>query len=516
MHRLRLFCHCGLYVAAALSAQERPPAVSGLVTDDSGAALPSAAVQFVPDAAPDLPSLRELLPLRSALTTTTDARGVFRVLSSGPGLLFVTTPAGLGGVVPRAWPQRAVRMRMRPMAEVRLADVEDIELWPARIEDGNDGERRRLPAMRGTAIRLPEGRYEIWCKTTRGFLWQSLSLRSGEHFTLTMPTTAVEVRTEKGSGLQPLGFADVRLLATEQSTARLLGAASTASLLETNALGGLEGVRHGAALDRTIPTYVMAALDVHEAPQDAHAYVVEGTAAGTFRPIASAQLQGGKAQLPLPAEGGNNWVLVLAKGRAARALPCANVTATPSLAFGPDKTLACTVRHPDGQPAAAVAITFEPLEAGPITALVYTDELGNAPLGPIAGAGVLRIDHGGYLPTSIAIGESDAAPVSIRLDAGHSLRGTATLADGTPLGGVAVSLRAPDGTMRSRVRATSTHADGTFAFAGLDDATRLVVFATATRAGRTFSARADSFGGKDLVLVLRDEDPELQPPLRRP
>lgn len=511
MPRLRSLGSCGLLLAAAFTAQERVPTVLGLVTDPSGRPLEAATVQLVPDAEPDLPALRDLTPLREPLTTASDTRGVFRLPSHRPGLLLATTKSGLGGAVSRAWPARAVRIRLTQMAELRLPDDGEMWLWPALLGERGDGERRRLPAMHGAALRLPEGHYEVWLRTAQGYSWQRLSLRSGERCTLSPPQDRATLPSEPDSRSSPLGFPDVLLGESGKDSVTLLGAARAATLIESKISLHTKHLRYGPSADRAQQPGQQLVVDVEDAPPGTSAYVLQGTAAGPFVPIASALVVGGKATLLVPAAGGNDWVVLVAKGRAAIAVTVAALRAKPSIALAPDRSLACTVRLPDGQPAAALAVTFEPEGAGPVTALSYTDELGRVVLGPVAGAGIVRIDDDGHLPVAVAIHEEDAAPIAVRLDAGAVLRGVVTTADGTPMEGVAVSVRAPSGTLRPAVRHSASATDGSFLFAGLDEATRLVVFATITRNGRTYSARKDSRGGDDLRLVLRDEDPELGP-----
>ncbi len=112
--------------------------------------------------------------------------------------------------------------------------------------------------------------------------------------------------------------------------------------------------------------------------------------------------------------------------------------------------------------------------------------------------------------------ENNTQPIEIRLDPGLSVRGFVTLADGVPVGGVAVTLRDSIGRLRPPERTVVSTADGSFTFTGLDADDSLVLFASQLRFGRTWSAKVRCQGGTaPIPMVRRDEDPQILPPDQR-
>ena len=477
-----------LLAAAACAEAQSQSGIVGRVTDPSGRALEGATVRFRPDAHPDIPALAEVTPPAAWTEGVTDRRGMFRVASDRPGLLFVTTEAGLGGLALRAWPERAAALRLSPMAELANAEGGEIEVFAAaRLESGDGTERRLLPVMRGESVRLPEGDYEIWWLSRRGASWQSLSLRSGQRTELQAPSTSAPV-PDLGSPISPSGFPHLDL----RGATALLGDASLATLLPRSIAADAESF----------------SLRFIDAPIDARCALLLGS--DPFRVHTNAQAVDGTVLLPSLLRMGNDWIVAHAPGRAAQALPLSTARKAGEVRFRGERTVACEVIGPDGAPAATAAITFRPADHGPITARAFCDELGNARLGPIAGAGIVCVEGEGHLPFQAEIAEDDAAPIAIRLEEGLRATGVARFADGSPASSIAVTLRDRSGRMRPATRTCVSANDGSFSFAGLDDSMRWVAFASTMRDGKTFSARFVARGGGDpIVLVLEDEDPKL-------
>ena len=477
-----------LLAAAACAEAQSQRSIVGIATDSSGKAIEGATVRFRPDAHPDIPSLTEVTPPAAWRDAATDRRGMFRIASAQPGMLFVTTEAGLGGVALRAWPGRAAALRLSPMAEVSNAEGGEIEVFAAaRLESGDGTERRLLPVMRGESVRMPEGEYELWWLSGRGASWQKVSLRSGQHKQL-QALQASEPVPDLGHRLSPSGFPHLDL----RGATALLGKAAKATLLP-----------HAAAAETE-----WFSLRMVDAPEGARCALLHG--GNGFRVHTNAEPVDGTVRLPSLLRTGNDWIVAHAPGRAAQALRLANAEKLGEVRFAGDRTVACEVIGPDGAPAADAVITFRPEFYGPITARAFCDELGNARLGPIAGAGIVCVEGESHLPFQASLAEGDAAPIAIRLEEGLRAQGVVRFADGSPASSIVVTLRDRTGRMLPPTRTCVSSNDGSFSFAGLDDSMRWVAFASMTRDGKTFSAQFVARGGGDpIVLVLEDEDPKL-------
>ncbi len=507
-----LVAACALMLAgieAPASAQSGSAAttVVGLLRDESGAPVAGATVTFVADAEPDVPALRDLLQPMAPAFATSDASGAFRMPAQRPGLLLATTPSGLGAVVERCWPGRAVRLLLRPMAEVALDDDREFTMWPAL--GANSDDRRHLPPCRGRALRLPAGRYEVWAAAHGGFVWRELSLRSGEQVRWQRPDGARQITAPEGAWVAPLGFPHVVLADAEHRTSQLFGDAARASLFVRR---GLTDAAAPLDADPTSPQLQAVAAGGN----DAIAWLLARSLRGTFRALACAPTAAdGAVSLPDPTAVGDLWVVLTARGLAARAVPANLLRIAPNalqLDLEAGRSLRCRAVDAAGQPVAAAVITFEPLDRGPVLAIAYTNELGQADLGPIAGAGILRVDDSQHLPFALAIAAADRQPVELRLEPGLRIRGVVTLDDGTPLANVAVTLRDSQGRLRPPERTVASAADGSFVFDGIEPTAALLLFASQLRNGHTFSARLrilDSTAPSH--LILRDEDPQIRP-----
>ena len=478
-----------LLAATACASAQSQAFIVGLATDSGGKGIEGATVRFRPDANPDIPSLTEVSPPGAWTDAATDRRGMFRIASDKPGMLLVTTEAGLGSVALRAWPGRATALRLSPMAEVADAEGGEIEVFAAaRLESGDGTERRLLPVMRGESVRLPEGEYELWWLSRRGVSWERVSLRSGQRRQLEAPQTSEPV-PDLGQRLSPSGFPHLDL----RGAKALLGKASHATLLP-----------HAAAKEAE-----WFSLRMVDAPEGARCALLLG--GDGFRVHTDAQPFEGAARLPRLPRAGNDWVVAHAPGRAAQAMPLGRALEVGRVQFSGDRTVACEVIGPDGAPAADAVITFRPEFYGPITARAFCDELGKARLGPIAGAGIVCVEGERHLPFQASLAEGDAAPIAIRLEEGLRATGVVRFADGKPASSIVVTLRDRTGRMLPPTRTCVSANDGSFSFAGLDDSMRWVAFATTMRDGKTFSARHVASGGGDpIVLTLEDEDPKLR------
>lgn len=499
------------FAVAPLRAQSvRPTHVAGAIYDANGKPVADAQVAFVADAEPDVPAVRELVPPRAAVTASCDARGVFRVPASTPGLLLATTASGLGGFVERCWPGRAVRLTLQPMAEVARADGAAFELFAAHV-DAN-GDRRHLPALHGDAVRLPAGRYETWIAGPDGHRWLQLALLPGERRLLPVPTDEPVVVLPALTTASPRGFPH-RLLTPTGAGIVLRGDAARASLFVTGADGDLWHVSAAAIAPIAADDRLHVAV---AGPTPTSLWLLEGTARGTTRVLARAESRDGRAILPLPRRSGDLYVLATAPGAAAVARSLLEVTRDHAIATAAGRTVPCRITAADGEPLAGAAVTFAALRGGPVTAVAYTDELGRAELGPIAGAGEVCVDDPHHCSATTPIAADFAQTLTIRLEAGLTVRGRCEFGPGEPAVGVAVTLRDSRGRLPPGERTVQTDHNGDFAFAGLAPTDSLVLFASCTRDGRTFSAKLRTrSGAADLRMMLRDEDPQLLPPAGR-
>ena len=83
-------------------------------------------------------------------------------------------------------------------------------------------------------------------------------------------------------------------------------------------------------------------------------------------------------------------------------------------------------------------------------------------------------------------------------------------ADGTTTGTIVLTLRDPTGTLQPAARTLTLEAGADFVFEGLPATGDFVLFATALRQQRTWSARAIARPGQDgITLMLANEDPDI-------
>jgi hypothetical protein len=127
--------------------------------------------------------------------------------------------------------------------------------------------------------------------------------------------------------------------------------------------------------------------------------------------------------------------------------------------------------------------------------------------------GVLRVSDPRFAnqELELAVVPQDGATVTVT--PGARLRGVARWPDGSPAAGTVVTVRDPSGSLRPAQRSAVADTNGSFTFGGLTEQRPLVLFASARRGGRTWSAKLDRLraGGDDVELIVRDEDPQLGP-----
>lgn len=542
---MRLFLPALFAATAAFSPQElpaqEPRASTGIVLllrDPSGQPVEGAQGLLLLDPARQLPALAGIAP--DALqdpssaaeppaaavppTARSDARGVLRLSAEGrvrAGAVLITTAAGLGAIVPRALPGDAQRVTLTPLGEVATATgSEQFELHTALTD--LDGHRIVLPTQTGTAVRLPAGSYEAWARSDDGWTWQRLEIASGQRTTLQFAAPAQVLTRAPRTRVRPAGWPTIELLGEGNERCVLLGAALAAPLLgERHGDGGVViGQVPGPPRRQPIvwpPTDAApahATVRLAEPTADARLFLLRRRDVGDWLPLAAAAADAdGRFLLPA-VSGGDDWLLAVAPGRAAFAMPWSGHNPpTTALALPRGLPLHVLCRTQTGELAVDVRLSFEPALGEVAATAARTDSRGRADFGLVAAPGRVLVSDARFANQQIDLRLVPQQGLHIELDAGAIVRGRALLDEQTAAAGALVTLRDPSGRLRPAQRAVLAAEDGTFAFAGLDETDRYVLFVTMLRDGRTWSARlADvATGGDGFELTLRDEDPRLTP-----
>ncbi len=502
---------CALLLALLPSAAlAQVPAVFGLCRTDDGRPAADAEVLVQGPGLPDLPVLADWSPDPFRSAARTDAGGGLRVATPGPVSVLVRLPSGLGGVEPWAVPGAPFRLALAPMAELTAGQGE-IGVFAA-VEDGVAG-RVMLHPLQGQKVRLPAGAYQLWIQNGDRWLWLRTRLRAGEKRILAFGGEARELALGSGRNdrVTPVGWPHVTLLSPERPRT-LLQTPGPIPLAVTAAAGGIalttvpEGER---SWQSTAPaatgSRVLHVRGIDGPGQEVWVLRPEGDG---FQPTARVRPDdAGRVEVPVQPD---DWVLVLAAGCAPRALPAGSLPADGRLLLDRGRPLRLQCLDPAGGPASMVALELVPLDAPLATQRLRTDERGlltvaQAPAGPLRLAAVdprFANDHR-------EIG-GDVDAVTVTLQAGAGLDGVVREADGSPVAGVAVTLRDPRGALRPVARSVVTDAEGRFAFGGLPEGGAFVLFAQQERDGRTWSGRLSrARPGAPTEVVIRCEDPAL-------
>lgn len=541
---LRAAAIFGLCLAAPLRAQAPGGAAPGtaapeivvLLRDPSGAPVAGATgwlcVEPVhaPAALPDgLPAPRSAhSPSRREVVATSDARGVLRFTPPtdgqppGAGAGAVTTAAGLGALLPRLHAGRAARLMLTPLAEVSTSTgSEPFTLWARATFP--DGTAVTLPPLRGNAVRLPAGDYEVWSETADGWSWQRLALAPGRRTVLQFDGQAQRLAIAPDAFVHPAGWPALDLGAGG-TNAVLRGAALAAPLISW--LGPaqawrVDGPRVVPGPPERLPIdwppagtspaererFTLAA----DAPPDATLFALSRNDRGDFRLLAAAPVRGGAFELP-PRPAGDTWLLLLATDRAPAAWPWSPLPAGAQLASAPGVELVVDLRDATGLPAVDAAVEYVPDGQEAATVAAHADALGRARFGRVTGPGTLAVSDARFANQTIALARVPVEPLTVVVSAGQRCAGHARFAPGGAAATIVVTLRDPRGLLRPAERTVVAADDGAFAFDGLPEDGALVLFATARRDGRTWSARRTVLAGDDAIeLQLFDEDPKLEP-----
>ncbi|HEX6810927.1 MAG TPA: carboxypeptidase-like regulatory domain-containing protein [Planctomycetota bacterium] len=461
-------------------------------------------------------------------TGRSDERGILRfhcpetdpMARAGSG--FVSTEQGLGALVPRLRPGRPQRLDLQPMAAVTTATgTEEFTLWARATLP--TGEIVTLRPTTGLEHRLPAGTFEVWAKNRDGWIWQRLDLVSGQRSLVQFTGRVQQVHSPGASHVYPSGRPEIELKGPDDRFV-LLGSAAAAPLTAT--------LVHDARVlaERVLPASPAVAEwpPVHAKPQDVqHAFDVPDAAnrashatlfslvcreGGQWHVLAATAPSRGGFAMPPPPDG-DTWLLLVVDDHAPRAWPW-SVDKGPKLELQRGVPLYVIARDAHGDPVVDLHVEYVPDGQEPAAVEAHSDGRGKADLGRALAPGRLRISDARFANQEIALESIPPDGVPVAVNEGSSVTGTARWPDGTAAAGVLVTLRDPRGLLRPDSRAALSGPDGTFAFRGLPEAGELVLFATALRAGRTWSGRLGHLrAGADAVAVtLQDEDPRLGPP----
>ncbi len=374
-----------------------------------------------------------------------------------------------------------------------------------------------LPALRGSAVPLPAGRYSAWIEHDGRILWRALELAAGQSIELTAADFAGDGRTlarEPGRTVTPAGRADVVLLGEERARCVLVGRAANATLQAHEPMTG-------RLITAREPTFAadpeLLQLSVTGAGKATHGFVLKGDASGDWRVLGAATVAGGKLTLPsTPVGAGDVWLLVTSAERPPVARPMIDFqgeNAATTIEFAEGQQLRATCRLPGGDPARDVHLEYVPDGNALATVAVRTDRRGRADFGAITLPGTVRASDPAFGNADWPIKEAPSAGIDLEIQPGFEVQGEVRLPNGEPVAGVTVTLTAPHDELRPGTRATVTDATGRFTFSGLTESHAYALFATTRRDGRTWSSHIGRFlaGPGDLVMTIENEDPVLGP-----
>jgi hypothetical protein len=529
--------------AATRSGSQEPFVV--LATDGTGKPMAGAQAFLTLEPLARLPALDEaprfgLPPLErprqaagSFAQGTASAQGVLRVIPPRDELPLratgvVMTTTGLGAAVGWLLPNQPQRVVLEPLAAVTMASGASFALHARLVTPDGRTKPLRLTADAApewrAEFRLPAGDYELWGESAAGWQWQRAALRSGERLQLPPLGATVRLQQAHGASLHLLGCPDLDLFAAG-SEARLGGVARLATWT-----GWSDGWR--------VPTQPLpqpgpnAVVWPTSAPPARERLAVPGTFAPDARPdlyLVAPASQGGMVLAharwqpdddgicALPSAGPEDaWLLWVEPGRAPLALRWAERAelAAAVRSHEPSGVLAAKVTDPTGLPVGNLAVQYTPDGQAPALVLAHSDARGRLQFGPVRAPGRLCVVDPRFRNQDLALAQVPEAPVVLAVDPGAVLHGRVRWPDGSPGAGAVVTLRDPSGQLQPPQRSTTVAADGTFAFAGLEDQQRYVLVASLPRAGHTFAARLGVVVARDAgyALELRDEDPRLEGP----
>lgn len=520
-----LLASCMLVSAARAQAPApgRPKSILyAQLEDPSGNPVAGATGWLVPEPRRRLVALPSYVPRgrndrpRAFPTATSDKRGVLRFdggeQAPGAGSGLVSTEQGLGAVLPRLFARRLLRVTLEPMAEVTTPTGSEPFVLHARARLP-DGHRVELPPQRGKRVRLPAGDYEVWARSADGWTWQRLVLRPGGRALLKFDGAAQRVRVAADAYLHPDGWPTMPLRGYDDERELLLRGNALAAPLVTwtdervapaRVLPGPPTVAPIAwppADDRQLQSLATNA-------PGATLYGLVRKERGGYRLVARA-VADAQGAVTLPADpGGDSWLL--AEGSFAPfAVPWSRAAGLAGVQAVRGVPLTVQARSGQNLPVADLICTYEPVGMAAAAVVARTDAVGVASFGLLRGPGVLTIDDPRYANQRIELEAVPTRTLEVAVQPGESCRGAVTFADGFANATIVLTLRDPRGLLRPAERTVALRPGEEFAFDGLPAETGVVLFATATRGGKTWSARRTvRSGAEGIALVLSNEDPE--------
>jgi hypothetical protein len=538
-----------MYRAAVLAAvfasfgraQLPPPAAPVVLLREAGKPVAGATGEVWAEAAGVLTALRDLprdgafadaLPRPQRLTGSSDAQGTLRLGAEGallgtPASGWVRTAGGLGALLTLD-PATTTRIDLQPLAAVTTATGSESLLVHARAWLP-DGRTVVLLPPAAPTVQLPAGDYELWISSHEGWSWLRCRLQPGEARSVNLLGDAQRVRSG-GAQLVPAGWPEVALRGDDTGILTLRGDARLATLL---AVRGNEVVGP-AALPASpgneplpwppAPPASPATVRLQPVPAAAAGtlavFSVLRTGNDTWRVLGASGVHdvagrdGPERTFELPApSGGDVWLVFAAADHAPQGQPWIGGPPRFPFALARGMPLTAVVRDERGLPVAGVEVDYAPRDMDAATVLGRSDGRGIVRLGRALAPGVLRVRDARFVNESRELAHVPLDAVALTAAPGCELRGVAKWPDGSPARGIVVTVRDPSGRLLPATRAVVTEPDGSFGFAGLPEQRGLVLFASAQRQGRTWSAKRDWVfaAGEPCELVVRDEDPHLGP-----
>ncbi len=519
-----------LSAAAAAAGQQPGSELTVVLRDQNMNAVVGAHGRIVQRPAFSYPALAEFHGLARptdtvaarTLVATSDERGTMRFAprtideAPGAGSGLVWNEAGLGALVSDLQPSRPQRLVLQPMASVTTSTgSEELEVFARAVLPSG---RTVMPTLdRGHEVRLPAGAWELWVRRDDEWVWLRRAIAPGQRLEVTFAGKPHRVIAAPDTAmLRPDGRADVVFGAESV----LWGDAASAPLvaLRHGVVSGPWVIPPAASSPSTWPRGeqpAMVAVSATGANGRTTVFGVRRTDNG-FRvfgavPVAPTDADSATFAMAAPPPG-DTWLLFVADDRAPRAIPWTGAPRVqPDSAAG--VPFRVEVRDDNGDPCVDVALEYEPVGMAPAAVAGHTDGRGIARLGPVIGPGVLRVCDERYANASFDLDTVPVGALSVRVEPGHEVRGTAHWPDGAPVAGAVVTLRDAAGVLRPSQRAVVSGDDGSFVFTGLPANRPLVLFASIERDHRTWSTKIDRAlaGRAPFALELRNEDPELGP-----
>jgi|GEM_PF-6991576 len=450
-------------------------------------------------------------------TATSDARGLVRFGNDdwqpGAGSGLVTSPDGLGAVLPRLLARRIQQVTLEPMAELSTESSSESFTVFARARLA-DGQRVALPPQSGARVRLPKGEYEVWANSADGWIWRRLTLRSGQQKTIDFGGAAQRLRVATDAYVHPRGWPSMPVhRAGEGGEILLRGDALKAALVTWTEAGFSPAAlvpspaTSGPITWPADPTPTTKPFDGGIPAATFYGLVRKNS--GDFQLVARARADAqGVASLPPPPEG-EGWLLAVGDF-APIAVPWMEATRNGAdLPSGRGVRMNARARDVQQAPVVDLMCRYTPDDMPAAAIVARTDATGAVDFGLCRGPGVLSVEDPRFSNQRIDLATVPSDTLDLTVERGERCAGTVSFADGSTAYTIVITLRDPLSRLQPAVRTRALRPGESFAFDGLPAERDFLLFATAYRDGKTWSARrAVRSGAHDLQLVLKDEDPK--------